>query len=44
LPILVQYWAAGISPLGSVVRIGTADFDLAAAGPYKTAKAVELLI
>ena len=31
-------------PLGSTARIGTADFDLTAAGPYNTAKAVELLI
>jgi hypothetical protein len=31
-------------PLRSTARIGTADFDLTAAGPYKTAKAVELLI
>ena len=28
-------------PLGSTARLGTADFDLAAVGPYK---AVELLI
>jgi len=31
-------------PQWSTARIGTADFDLTAAGPYKTAKAVELLI
>jgi hypothetical protein len=31
-------------PLGSTERLGTADFDLTAVGPYKTAKAVELLI
>jgi len=31
-------------PQWSTARIGTADFDLTAAGPYTTAKTVELLI